>query len=512
MQPFKAAGTPLSGNAYIAQFGPSGQGLIFSSFFGGSLNDLAPAIAVDPSGNVYVVGTTSSNDLPTKNPYQGTFGGGTDIFVAKFAPDAPLQPTFAISPAVVPFQFVIGSAIPSPQMITVTSGALGQPFTATADVLWLTLSSSANTTPGIINVSVKPAGLSAGTYSGTIQVNPQAAAQVNLRILNPAPVSTSISPSSIALGSNDTTVTISGSGFASGALVQFSGSNATLPTAFVEANTLRVVVSKGLAVMAATYTLVVVNPQSAQSQPLQVTIGNPIPAISALTNAASYASGGVAPGEIISVFGTGLGPLAGVPLSLTSTGLVSTTLGGVEVLFDGIPSPLIFVRADQVSAIVPYFIGDGRANTRVAVRYNGQTSAVFTLPVAGSAPALFTADASGRGQGAILNEDGSVNSLSNPAAKGSVVVLYGTGEGATNPPGVDGKLATDVLPKPTLPVTVSVDGKDAQVLYAGAAPGEVAGVIQVNVVLPQGVISGAVPIVLRVGAASSQAGVILSVQ
>ncbi len=165
-----------------------------------------------------------------------------------------------------------------------------------------------------------------------------------------------------------------------------------------------------------------------------------------------------------------------------------------------------------MSAIVPYFIGDGRPNTRVAVQYNGQTSAVFTLPVAGSAPALFTADASGKGQGAILNEDGSVNSLSNPAAKGSVVVLYGTGEGATDPPGVDGKLGGEVLPKPTLPVTVSVDGKDAQVLYAGSAPGEVAGVIQVNVRLPNGVNSGAVPVVLQVGGASSQAGVILSVR
>ena len=200
-----------------------------------------------------------------------------------------------------------------------------------------------------------------------------------------------------------------------------------------------------------------------------------MPAVEAVINSARYGTGAVAPGEVISLFGTGLGPVAGVPLSLTPTGLVNTTLGGTQVLFDGIPAPLIYVRADQVSAIVPYFIGDGRANTRVAVQYNGQTSAVFTLPVAGSAPALFTADASGRGQGAILNEDGSVNSLSNPAAKGSVVVLYGTGAGATNPPGVDGKLATDALPRPTVPVAGSVAGRDAQVRYAGAGAGGVAG-------------------------------------
>jgi uncharacterized protein (TIGR03437 family) len=198
-------------------------------------------------------------------------------------------------------------------------------------------------------------------------------------------------------------------------------------------------------------------------------------------------------------------------LSLTAAGLVSTSLNGVQVLFDGVPAPLIYVRSDQVSAIVPYEVA-GRVTTQVAVGYNGQVSASLTVPVTDSVPALFTSDASGKGQGAILNQDTTVNSPSNPAAQGSVVVLYGTGEGATDPPGVDGQIAGSVLPKSKLPVSVTIDGKDAVVMYAGAAPSEVAGVIQVNVLLPDGVKSGPVPVVLKVGLNTSQAGVMLAVQ
>jgi uncharacterized protein (TIGR03437 family) len=129
-----------------------------------------------------------------------------------------------------------------------------------------------------------------------------------------------------------------------------------------------------------------------------------------------------------------------------------------------------------------------------------------------AAPALFSANSSGKGNGAILNQDTSVNSPSNPAAKGSIVVLYGTGEGQTNPRGVDGRIASSVFPKPLGSVSVTIGGIAAQVLYAGAAPGLVAGVFQINATLPPGVPSGAVSVVVTVGTASSQPGLTLSVQ
>lgn len=230
-----------------------------------------------------------------------------------------------------------------------------------------------------------------------------------------------------------------------------------------------------------------------------------------VVNAASYASGTLAPGEMITIFGSNLGPTQLVGLQLNASGLVADTLAATQVFFDALAAPLVYARSDQVSAIVPYEI-TGQKNTRVMLQHNGQTSATVTIPVAASVPGLFTTDASGKGPGVVLNQDFSVNSAANPAPQGSIVLLYGTGEGQTNPPGLDGTLAGETLPKPVLPVAVTIDGQDAEVLYAGAAPGLVAGVLQVNVRLPGGIHSGAVPVVLRIGQASSQSGVTVSVQ
>lgn len=234
------------------------------------------------------------------------------------------------------------------------------------------------------------------------------------------------------------------------------------------------------------------------------------PTIGAVVNASSYASGAVAPGEMVIIFGSNLGPSQLVGLQLTASGLVSTSLAQTEVLFDNVPAPLVYVSAGQVSAIVPYEVA-GHANTQMIEQNNGQSSATLSIPVSDSAPGLFTANASGTGPGVILNQDQSVNSPSNPAAKGSVIVLYGTGAGQTNPPGVDGLLAAAPLPQPQLHVTATVDGMDAEVMYAGGAPGLVAGVIQVNVLLPENISSGAVPVLLRIGNASSQPGVTVMV-
>jgi uncharacterized protein (TIGR03437 family) len=212
----------------------------------------------------------------------------------------------------------------------------------------------------------------------------------------------------------------------------------------------------------------------------------------AVVNAASFRDGSVAPGEIVTIFGSNLGPSRLTGYQLTASHLVSTTLAQTRVLFDGIPAPLLYVRHDQLSAIVPYAVS-GQPDTQVVVEHKGIPSRTLTIPVAESAPGLF-------------------NVASNPAAQGSIVVLYGTGAGQTNPPGVDGEVTGQILPKPVLPVSVTIDGKAAKVLYAGAEGGTVSGVIQVNVLLPDGIHSGSVPVVLRVGDNLSQSGVTLSVQ
>ena len=247
-----------------------------------------------------------------------------------------------------------------------------------------------------------------------------------------------------------------------------------------------------------------------QSIPFTVSAtSSTVPVISSVKNAASYAAGVVSPGEIVVLFGSGMGPAQISTLTLNSQGLVSTTLAGTSVQFNGVAAPMIYTLAGQVAAVVPYEVTGSSA--QVTVTYQNQTSAPFPVTVASAVPALFTSNASGTGAVAALNQDSSVNSLTKPAAPGSVVVLFATGEGQTSPAGVDGKLAAVPLPKPVQPVTVTIGGQTAQTLYVGGAPGEVAGVLQINAVIPAGVFGSAVPVTIQVGNAQSAAGTTISV-
>lgn len=236
------------------------------------------------------------------------------------------------------------------------------------------------------------------------------------------------------------------------------------------------------------------------------------PVVTAVTNAASYDKT-IAPGQMVIVWGAGMGPEKTAYLSTDDQGLVATSTGGVRVLFDGIPAPLVYAGAGQISAVVPYF-GAGKSTTHVQVEYLGVRSEPLEIAVSATAPGLFTDDFSGKGQGAILNEDGvTKNSKSSPAAAGSVVILWGTGEGLTDPPGVDGRPATDVLPKPIAPVSVEIGGLAAIVEYAGAAPGNIPGLIQINARVPKDLQRGdQIPVLVKVGAAASQEGVTLAVR
>jgi uncharacterized protein (TIGR03437 family) len=192
----------------------------------------------------------------------------------------------------------------------------------------------------------------------------------------------------------------------------------------------------------------------------------------------------VSPGTIVTLLGTRMGPTEDVAAAPVN-GRFPTTLAGVRVLIGGIPAPLLFVRADQINAITPYGVTPG-TKVDVAVEYQGNSATLANLDGVVTDFALFSMDGSGRGQAAALNEDGSLNSVSNPARRGSIVVLYGTGIGATVPPSVDGALAPlDDIPKPALPVQVLFDRTFTDVYYAGPAPGAVNGLVQINMRLPE---------------------------
>jgi len=192
-----------------------------------------------------------------------------------------------------------------------------------------------------------------------------------------------------------------------------------------------------------------------------------------------------APGELISLYGSGLGPKTPAFTQIGPDGLVTTELAGTRVLFEGVPAPIYYAADGQINTAIPFTMY-GRATVRVQVEYNGVLSAAIPLTMAESAPSIFTtANSLGNPVTLVVNQDGSINSSSHPAPAGSFITIYATGFGQTTPAGVDGHPAALPLPKPVLPVSVAMGGSPAPVvLYAGDAPGLAEGVIQLDIQLP----------------------------
>jgi len=479
LQPFIGATSGYKFDAFVLKFTPSGS-LVYSTLIGGHGDDRGGAITVDPSNTVYVTGLTYSEDFPLMKPFQKMYGGAGDVFILKLAPDITPPSPFTPAPGTAKFTFVVGGSVPAAQTITIPSG--GQFSITTNNAPWASASPQAGTTPGTLTISVNPAGLVPAVYSGTIQVVPPSGTPfilpLTLNVLAPAPVVTSISPSTVALNSGATAFTVTGSGFTSASVVELQGS-AQLTTTFIDSGTLQFSLAKDFFTASGTYSINVVNPQAALSGTLSFTVGTPAPAFAAagVVNAASYASGSVAPGEIVTVFGSNFG-----------------TAGNTSVTFDGVTATIVYVTPTQLAATVPYSVSDAQKTTMI-IASNGVSSTPVSLNVTDAVPAIFTSDASGTGQAAALNQDNTVNGPTHPAPAGSVVALYGTGGGA---------LTADALPLLKLPVTATVGGLPATVYYAGIAPGLVEGAMQVNVQIPDGVTPGpVVPVAITVGNATS---------
>jgi uncharacterized protein (TIGR03437 family) len=247
--------------------------------------------------------------------------------------------------------------------------------------------------------------------------------------------------------------------------------------------------------------------------PVPLVGARPLMVSSGLVDGASAQPGAVTPGKIVVIYGSRIGPTVPQSAAPAGGGRISTNLGGTQVLFDGVPAPLLYATSGQVAAVVPYGI-DTRPGTQVQVKNGNLVSDPIPLPVTPVAPSIFSTNYTGTGPSAVLNQDGlTLNTAKTPAPKGSVISIYATGEGQTSPAGVDGLIATGTeMPHPTRAVKVWIDGKAAEVTYAGAASGQVAGLLQVNVKVPADAASGEVAIEIQVGEAKSQAGMTIAVK
>ena len=225
----------------------------------------------------------------------------------------------------------------------------------------------------------------------------------------------------------------------------------------------------------------------------------PTPVITAVVNAASFASGPVAPGETVTIFGTSLGPSQLAQTSFDGEGYLGTYAGETRVFFDNIQAPLVYASSNQVSAIVPYKVA---GNTNVRVEYQLRSSSGVSVTVSASAPGIY--GYAGKTQAVIVNQDGSYNSAANPAARGEIITLYATGEGQTAPGGIDGKLPAGNWPVPMGNLAVAFGGVPGDVQFKGVVS---AGLLQVNVRVPAAALAGsAVPLTLTIGTASNTAG------
>jgi len=231
-------------------------------------------------------------------------------------------------------------------------------------------------------------------------------------------------------------------------------------------------------------------------------------------NAATYANNGIAPGEVVVIFGNNLGPATGLG-NQVSAGVLPNSLAGVRVWFDGVAAPILYASAGQLNVVAPYAIASNTSgSTSVRVEYLGAFSPAISIPVLKAQPGIFTLNSQGTGPAAVLNKDYSVNSATNPVARGDYVMIYATGEGVTSPAGADGLIAAGASSwQLQSPFTVQIGGLPATVKYNGDAPGFVAGAVQIDAVVPATVTPGnAVAVVVSVGTTASPVTATIAVQ
>jgi uncharacterized protein (TIGR03437 family) len=495
-----------------------------------------PWLAVTPNS-----GNTPSNlqvIISPANLVAGVYSGS--IVVSSSAAGVPAQTipvtltvfgSIAVaSPANLTFTQAVGGSAPDSQSVQIAGVPSGTTIGVNSTVLsgtgWLTATASGST----VTVTANGSQLAQGTYSGVVTVivpgagaSPLyvpvtldvtgatsaialSATSVSFNVLAgsmsiPVPQSIQVTSTTAGTSAPFTTSFVAGTG---GNFVTVTPSSGNTPATI----TLSVNAAVSSTLTAGTYSGdLQVSSGTGAVQTAKVTLlvspsGTPV--ILTVNSAASLQASAISPGEIITIFGNNIGPATpptGTTFEPTASGTVPTTLADVTVTFNNVPAPLIFVAQGQINAIVPYEVA-GQSSVPVVITNNGATSAAFTAPVTTVAPAIFALSENGSGQGAILNSNESVNGTANPAAPGSIISIYATGEGQLMPAGTTGCItgATPPFAAPLVAVSVTIGGQPATpIAYAGEAPDEVCGLIQINATIPSNLSSGPQPVVINFG-------------
>ena len=489
-----------------------GSGQYFAALSGGNWATLASATGMLPSNLALQVNPAgmAAGEYDMTLTLSTSANGSVPVVVPLHLSVQP-QSALAVQPATLQLSAEVGgSSAPLAVMVT-TTGNRSLTFTASSSAPWLHISQTAGQTNQQVTVSANAASLSPGTYNATVTVveggGTQSQLQVALTVIDhpqlvvvggPVSVSmaaggsASLAPQQIYLTSKNrqvsfkaTTSTENGGNWLS-AVVQ--GGLTQTP-----ANIAIVIHGDNLAPGHYIGSVILSSPDLAAPLYVPVTLdvqqALPVFTSGGVVNAASMQNGLVSPNEIVTVFGSNLlcGPNA------------------AQVMLDGQIAPVLVANNSQLSVLVPESVAND-ANLRVKMGCGGSTTPELQFAIQPAVPAIFTQTQTGTGAGAILNEDRSLNQTSVPSTSGKVVMVFVTGFGTFNAPDSDG------LSRLTLPVSATVGGLPADVLYAGEAPGLTRGMQQINVRIPDGAGSGPVAIQINVGGQSTQNGVTVFLQ
>ena len=469
--PFQAA----YAGTFVTMINAAGSALVYSTYLGASFTDAGTGIAVDSAGNVYVIGTTSSTNFPTANPFQAAYGGdtctGTSPFYGIPCNDAFVTKLPAVSAGLDPWQQAITA-------LKTAAGSDSQNFWQWA-WYWQYQPAFPGAPAGFGAVgSISPAVMEqiivAGGGNGFQVVSAEQWMLYFRQVTQPP------DPWNLAIATMKTAAGSDSQNFWQWAwywqyLPAFQGGPSgfgvvgSISPGFME----QIITAGGgdgfMNVSAEQWLLYY------RSFPTVV---------NGVLNAASHLAGAIAPGELVIVTGSGLGPTQVVTATPDSNGLYSAQLAGTTVLVNGTPVPLISTSATQVTAAVP---GSINGIAQVTVIYQGQVSAAFPVPVAPAAPGIFTVDSTGQGHAATVNQDGLINTA---AHWGDVMTLFVTGVGQSTS-------------------AVTIHGYNLSVIPLSVDKGPVLGVMQIKVPIPTGQDCDT-QVVVQVGDAKSQPGVTIA--
>jgi uncharacterized protein (TIGR03437 family) len=473
--PLGAVGPAGGYDGFLTRISSGGNIFQYSTHYGGAGTDTILRMVSDGRGRFWVAGTTDSANLPVESgAWRARNAGATDGFVALLS---------EISVQVTPGTVTLG-ARESQQFSAVVANA------ANAGVRWSIFPEIGTITQaGLYTAPDTVSGSQTITVSAISLADGNKVGQAIVTLVNR--VTVVVSPTEVTLrpgGSQQFAAVVSGTGNTAVTwtltpavgTITAAGLYAA-PGSFVGESTVTVRATSVAEPSRFATAVVRLAPPPVLPAPVITREG--------FTNAASFrgslVEGGVAPGELITVFGQNMGPAVPVTLQLDGRGFVANRLGGTRVLFDGTPAPMIVTSAGQLSVVAPYEL-EGKSVVSVQVEYEGRLSEPVSMPVTPNAPGIFTQNATGSGAASVIRQNGELITAANPAAVGEVLTLFATGEGPTNPTGIDGKPTDFPLPRPRQEVRLVIDGVEMTPLYAGGAPGLVAGVLQVNFEVPAG--------------------------